>query len=130
MSGAVPLGFQWYPNVTAPIQGKGALALAVAGDQRLTALPDVPTAEEAGLPTYKVAGWFGLAAPSHTPRPILEKLNKGVADALDDPAVRQGFDQAGAQPMALPLEQSRKFLSDEIVKYRDIITKAGVPRIQ
>ena len=130
MSGAVPLGFQWYPNVTAPIQGKGALALAVAGDQRLTALPDVPTAEEAGLPMCKVAGWFGLAAPSHTPRPILQKLNKGVATALDDPSVRQGFDQAGAQPLALPLEKSRKFLSDEIVKYRDIITKAGVPRIQ
>jgi len=130
MSGAVPLGFQWFPNVAAPIQAKGALALAVAGEERLAALPDVPTAEEAGLPTYKVAGWFGLAAPSRTPRPILEKLNKGVADALDDPAVRQGFDQAGAQPLALPLEKSRKFLSDEIVKYRDIITKAGVPRIQ
>ena len=55
---------------------------------------------------------------------------KGVAAALNDPAVRQGFDQAGAQPLALPLEASRKFLSDEIVKYRDIITKAGVPRIQ
>src|SRR5437660_2282529 len=93
MSGAVPLGFQWFPNVAAPIQGKAALALAVAGDQRLAALPDVPTAEEAGLPMYKVAGWFGLAAPTRTPRPILEKLNKGVAAALNDPAVRQGFDQ-------------------------------------
>src|SRR5262249_43533518 len=50
MSGAVPLGFQWFPNVAAPIQAKGALALAVAGEQRLAALPDVPTAEQAGLP--------------------------------------------------------------------------------
>jgi tripartite-type tricarboxylate transporter receptor subunit TctC len=130
MSGAVPLGFQWFPNVAAPIQAKGARALAVAGDQRLAALPDVPTTNEARLPTYKVAGWFALAAPSRTPRPILEKLNNELTAALNDPAVRQGFDQAGAQPIALPLEQSRKFLSDEVVKYRDIITRAGVPRIQ
>src|SRR5215471_6277401 len=130
MSGAVPLGFQWFPNVAAPIQAKGALALAVAGDQRLAALPDVPTAEEAGLPGYKVAGWFGLAAARRTPRPILEKLNKAVAVALNDPAVRHGFDQAGAQPVRLPLEASRKFLTDEIVKYREIIIRAGVPRIQ
>ena len=50
MSGQVPLGFQWYPNVAAPLQAKGAKALAVAGANRLDALPDTPTTKEAGLP--------------------------------------------------------------------------------
>src|SRR5207342_558494 len=75
IAGQVPLGFQWFPNVSAPIEAKGAKPLAVAGD-RLAALPDVPTTTEAGLPEYKVSGWFALAAPAGTPRPILEALNK------------------------------------------------------
>jgi tripartite-type tricarboxylate transporter receptor subunit TctC len=130
ISGQVPLGFQWYPNVAAPLQSKGAKALAVAGKERLAALPDTPTAIEAGLPEYQVAGWFALAAPAGTPRPILERLNKELAEALKDPAVRQGFAKAGAQPMALTLDAAKQFHAEEIVKYRGIIEKAGIKQIQ
>jgi tripartite-type tricarboxylate transporter receptor subunit TctC len=130
MSGTVALGFQWFPNVAGPIQAKGATALAVAGDNRLAALPDTPTSNEAGLPEYKVSGWFALAAPAGTPRPILERLNKELAAALADPAVRDGFAKAGAEPMALSLELSAKFHSEEIVKYRNIIKNAGIAQIE
>jgi tripartite-type tricarboxylate transporter receptor subunit TctC len=130
IAGTVPLGFQWFPNVSGPIQAKGATPLAVAGDQRLAALPDTPTTTEAGLPQYKVDGWFALAAPAGTPKPILERLNKEIADALKDPAVRAGFENAGAVPIALTLDQAKKFHADEIVKYRDIITKAGIAQIE
>lgn len=129
IAGIVPLGFQWYPNVAGAIGAKGAIPLAVAGDKRLAVLPDTPTTTEAGLPEYKVAGWFALLAPGGTPRPILEKLNKEMTAALNDPAVRQGFEKAGAEPIALPLDQAKKFHADEIKKYRDIIEKAGIPKI-
>ena len=75
MSGQVPLGFQWYPNVAAPLQAKGAKALAVAGANRLDVLPDTPTTKEAGLPQYQVSGWFALLAPKGTPAAIVAKLN-------------------------------------------------------
>jgi tripartite-type tricarboxylate transporter receptor subunit TctC len=130
IAGQVQLGFQWFPNVAGPINAKGATALAVAGDRRLAALPDTPTTAEAGLPQYKVDGWFALAAPAGTPKPVLERLNKELADALKDPAVRQGFEKAGAVPIALTLDQAKKFHAAEIVKYRDIITKAGIPKIE
>jgi tripartite-type tricarboxylate transporter receptor subunit TctC len=130
IAGLVQLGFQWYPNVSGPIDAKGATALAVAGDQRLPALPDSPTTTEAGLPEYKVDGWFALAAPVGTPRPILERLNKELAEALKDPAVRASFEKAGAVPIALGLEQAKKFQADEISKYQDIITKAGIAKIE
>ncbi len=129
IAGTVPLGFQWFPNVAAPLQ-KGAKALAVAGEQRLAALPDTPTTTEAGLPEYKVAGWFALAAPGGTPRPILERLNKELNAALKDPVVRQGFAKAGAAPIALSLDAAKKFHANEIVLYRGIIAKAGIPQIQ
>jgi tripartite-type tricarboxylate transporter receptor subunit TctC len=130
IAGQVPLGFQWFPNVAAPLASKGAKALAVAGTERLAALPDTPTTTEAGLPEYKVAGWFALAAPAATPRPILERLNKELAAALKDPAVRQGFAKAGAAPMALSLDEAKKFHAREIGLYRNIITNAKIPQIQ
>lgn len=130
IAGTVPLGFQWFPNVAGPINAKGAIPLAVAGDKRLPALPDTPTTTEAGLPEYKVAGWFALLAPGGTPRPILERLNKELALALDDPEVRKGFEKAGAVPMTLPLDQAKKFHADEVAKYRDIIIKAGIAKIE
>ncbi len=104
--------------------------LGVAGDERLGALPDTPTTTEAGLPEYKVSGWFALAAPGGTPRPILERLNKELNAALKDPAVREGFAKAGAAPIALSLDAAKKFHADEIVHYRNIITKAGIAQIR
>src|SRR5580692_9889670 len=71
MAGQVPLGFQWYPNVSAALAAKGAKALAVAGANRLDALPDTPTTKEAGLPDYIVSGWFALLAPKGTPPAIV-----------------------------------------------------------
>jgi tripartite-type tricarboxylate transporter receptor subunit TctC len=129
MSGTVQLGFQWYPNVAGPIQAKGANPLAVAGDNRLPVIPDTPTSKEAGLPEYKVNGWFALLAPKGTPKTILERLNKEVIGALKDPAVKSAFEKAGADTIALPLDQAKKFHHDEIIKYRDIITKAGINKI-
>ena len=129
IAGTVPLGFQWYPNVAGAIGAKGAVPLAVAGDKRIPTLPDTPTTTEAGLPDYKVSGWFALLAPGGTPKPILERLNKELTAALADPAVREGFMKAGAETMAIPLDRAKKFHADEIKKYRDIITKAGIPQI-
>ncbi len=85
IAGSVPLGFQWYPNIAGPLQAKGANPLAVAGDKRIPTLPDTPTTTEAGLPEYKVNGWFALLAPGGTPKPILERLNKELIAALNDP---------------------------------------------
>jgi len=129
MSGQVPLGFQWYPNVSAALAAKGAKALAVAGVNRLEALPDVPTTKEAGLPQYVVSGWFALFAPHGTPPAISAKLNSALKAAIEDPGVHTRFAQQGAETIYMTLDQSKKFLSDEIVKYRDIITKASIPQI-
>jgi tripartite-type tricarboxylate transporter receptor subunit TctC len=126
MAGLVPLGFQWYPNVAGALQAKGANALAVAGENRLAVLPDTPTTAEAGVPQYKMGGWFALLAPAGTPRPILERLNREMAAALKDAKVREAFGNAGAEPMALGLEQAKQFQAAEIAQYREIITRAGI----
>jgi tripartite-type tricarboxylate transporter receptor subunit TctC len=130
MSGTVQLGFQWFPNVAGPINAKGAIPLAVAGDKRIAALPDVPTTTEAGLPAYKINGWFALLAPKGTPKEIIERLHKETAAALNDPQVKKGFETAGAETMIVPLAEAKKWQHDEIAKYTDIIAKAGIQKIE
>jgi len=130
IAGVVPLGFQWYPNIAGPLQANGAVPLAVAGDKRIPALPDTPTTTEAGVPEYKVNGWFALLAPKGTPKPILERLNKEVNAALSDPATKTAFEKAGAEAIPMQLDAAKKFHASEIVKYREIIAKAGIERIE
>jgi tripartite-type tricarboxylate transporter receptor subunit TctC len=130
MSGQVPLGFQWYPNIAASLQAKGAKALAVAGPNRLEILPDTPTTKEAGLPQYQVSGWFALLAPKGTPAPIVNKLNNALKEAVADPQVHAGFERQGAETMYLPPDQAAKFISDEIKKYHDIIVNAHIAQIE
>jgi tripartite-type tricarboxylate transporter receptor subunit TctC len=130
MAGVVQFGFQWLPNVSSAIQAKGAKALAVAGPNRLDALPDTPTTKEAGLPEYVVSGWFALMVPKGTPPAVVTRLNDEVKAAMADPEVRAKFQQQGAETVYLPPDKASKFISDEIAKYRDIITKAGIPQIE
>jgi tripartite-type tricarboxylate transporter receptor subunit TctC len=127
IAGTVQLGFAWYPNVSGPLTANGAIPLAVAGDARLAVLPNTA---QAGLPQYKFDGWFGLGAPAGVPRDILERLNAALNEALRDPTVRVRFEEIGAAPIGLELDKARTFLVDEVVKYRDIITKAGIAKIE
>jgi tripartite-type tricarboxylate transporter receptor subunit TctC len=130
IAGAVPLGFQWLPNVMAPLNSGGAKALAVAGDKRLSALPDTPTSIEAGLPEYQASGWFAVQVPHGTPKDIIARINREMAAAIADPVVRERFEQQGAEPKVISPEAATKFVSDEVVKWHDIIVKAGIPQIQ
>jgi tripartite-type tricarboxylate transporter receptor subunit TctC len=130
ISGAVPLGFQWLPNVLATLNSGGARALAVASKTRMTALPDVPTTAEAGLPSYEASGWFTMLAPRGTPKPIVARLNQELNAALKDPAVRDRFTEQGAEAVIFTPEELAKFIASEIAKWRDIISKAGIPQIQ
>lgn len=130
IAGQVPLGFQWLPNVSGPLQSGGARALAVGSRTRLAALPDVPTTAEAGLGDYISSGWFALAAPHGTPKLIVNRLNSELAAAVADPAVRTRLLEVGAEPVAMSTDDSRRFLADEIVKWRDVIVKAGIPPIE
>ncbi len=130
MAGTVPLGFQWLPNVLAALNAGGARALAVASKQRMAALPDVPTTAEAGLPNYQASGWFVMLAPRDTPKPIVAKLSHEFTAALSDPELRKKFTEQGAEPVIFTPDELGKFISAEIVKWRDIITKAGIQPIQ
>jgi len=126
MSGTMPVSFQLLPNVLGNIKAGHLRALAIASKQRLAALPDVPTAAEAGLKGYESAAWFGFLAPRGTPRAPIDRLNKEIAAAVADPAVRGRLTDFGAEPLASTPEEFGKYISAEVVKWREIITKGGI----
>jgi len=78
-------------------------ALGVTSAKRSSALPDVPTIAEAGLPGYEATAWFGILAPAGAPEPVIKKLNTEISAVLRDPTFNtwmegQGFDVAGGSP--------------------------------
>jgi tripartite-type tricarboxylate transporter receptor subunit TctC len=126
VGGQVPLGFQLVPNVIGQIKAGHVRPLAVASAQRLAALPEVPTSAELGMKGYESAAWFAFLAPRGTPRPIIDKLHAEIAAAMADPAVRGRFADFGAEPMASTPEELARFISAEVAKWREIITKAKI----
>jgi len=130
IAGAVPVGFQWLPNVSAPLQSSDARALAVAASKRMTALPDVPTLAEAGIKNYEASGWLALLAPRGTPTSVIAKLNEELVAAINDPSVTAKIIEQGAEGVSTTPEELAKFIAAESAKWRDIIVKAGIPPIQ
>jgi tripartite-type tricarboxylate transporter receptor subunit TctC len=126
IAGSVQTGFQFLPNVITPLKTGDAIALAVTSPTRMSALPDVPTAKEAGLDGYETYGWLALLAPKDTPRPIIDRLHTELAAAIKDETVKARFLDLGAEPVAISPEETSKFISAELKKWREIITKAGI----
>jgi tripartite-type tricarboxylate transporter receptor subunit TctC len=130
IAGTVPLGFQWLPNVSGPLQSGDAKALAVTVSNRMHALPDVPTMAEAGINNYETSGWLALLAPRATPKRVLAKLHHELDAAAADPTVRAQIIEQGAEPVVTSSEELAAFIASETVKWRTIIAKGNVPIIQ
>src|SRR5262245_12605342 len=102
------------------------VALAAATEQRLPALPDVPTVIESGFPGFIAANWWGMAVPSGTPDAIVVLLNQAVAEALGDPAVAEQFAALG---LVVPHETRAQFaaeLKDEAALWSGIIRRGNI----
>lgn len=104
-------------------------AYAITSDKRIDALPDVPTADEAGLPGFHVSTWNALFAPAGTPKPVIDKLNAAAVIALADPAVKTRFNNLG-QDIPPRAQQTPEALAAlvkaDIEKWWPIITAAGI----
>jgi tripartite-type tricarboxylate transporter receptor subunit TctC len=97
LAGRIDLLFDQASNSLAQVRGGKIKALAVTAERRLTGAPDIPTADEAGLPGFHVSVWHGMWAPKGTPKPVIAKLNAAVVAALSDPDVQQRLAKLGQQ---------------------------------
>ena len=116
-------------NTTSQIKAGKIKVYGVTTKSRLSALPQVPTMHEAGLPGFEIAVWQGLYAPKGTPKDVIDTLTKALQAALADPVLKKRFDDLGTIPAsrenATPTAL-RNHLKSEIDKWAPIIKKAGV----
>ena len=102
------------------------VALAVSSTHRSADLPDVPTTLEAGFKNSEYDFWFGVFAPSKTPRAIIERLNREVTKALEDPAVKDKLTKLGVQPMPMTAQQFDDYVRGELEQNAALVKAAGI----
>ena len=101
-------------------------ALAISSAKRAAIVPDVPTFEEAGVPDFRVGGWYGILAPAGTPRPVVMRLNKEIVAAVQAPEVKSRFDEALVTPGTGTPEEFTAFLQAEAARWSQLIRTVGI----
>jgi tripartite-type tricarboxylate transporter receptor subunit TctC len=124
--GHVDAMFATLPSAVALIKAGKLHALAVTGEQRSPALPDVPTAKESGLPGLVVTTWNGVIAPAGTPAAVISKLAQALKQVVDDPDIRQKLAAVGAEPMYTPPQAFAGIIRGDFARWSSLIRKAGI----
>ena len=101
-------------------------ALAVTTAKRSSALPDVPTLEEAGLKGFDIGTWFGVLAPAATPKDVLQRLNAEMVKIIQSPEFRKRMEEIGAEPIGNSPEQMARQIKDETEKFARLVKDAKV----
>jgi tripartite-type tricarboxylate transporter receptor subunit TctC len=126
VGGHVMLAFNTLPPAIGNIQAGKLNAIAVCAPERLAAIPNVPTAAEAGLPGLDVVLYYGLAAPAGTPRPIIERLNKELRAIVTSDEVRNRLISDGGGPAPGTPEEHAANIAREEGKWAAVIKKLGL----
>lgn len=126
ISGRVDLSFQVPITVMTYVASGRLKAIAITGDNRAPALPDVPTFSEAGLPGFHAEGWFGIVAPAATPKFAINKMSSEVAAILALPDVRDYLIKQGSEAYILTPEQVNALIKSDIARYAKIIRDANI----
>jgi tripartite-type tricarboxylate transporter receptor subunit TctC len=126
VAGHVSMLFDIAPLAKAQIEAKTVRGLAVAGSQRLSVLPDLPSMAEQGLPELEGGPWFGLLAPAGTPRAVIDWLNSETKKAFSSADVRDRFISQGINlPLGTP-EEFAAFITADSKRWGDVIRRAGI----
>jgi tripartite-type tricarboxylate transporter receptor subunit TctC len=126
LGGHVDIYFSSLPPALGLVGEGKVRALAVTGSRREQALPDLSTVAEAGLPGYEAVLHYGIAAPAGTPRPIVDKLNAALREALAAADTRTAMASAGVEPMPSTPEDYAADIDREETKWSRIVREAGV----
>jgi len=126
MGNMVSVMFVPPPATLGPAAAGRIKLIAVSGDSRIPALPDVPTVSESGISNYSVNNWYGLFAPAGTPEAVLNTLSSAVADVLKDKKVLDTLAKQGGEAGKLDRKQFSAYVADEVAKWGKVAKQAGV----
>jgi len=124
--GHVDAMFATLPSAVALIKGGKLRALAVTGTRRSAALPDVPTAREAGMKDLVVTTWNGVLAPAGTPQDVIERLHAALAAAVADPDIKARLAAVGAETVTTTPQAFTATLRSDFELWSGVIRRAGI----
>lgn len=100
--------------------------LAVTSPQRSPAMPELPSIAETGVAGYEVTNWYGVLAPAAVRKTVLDRLNRGIVEALRSPELAERFQRDGVEPVGSTPAEFRKHIHDEIGKWERVVKAAGI----
>ena len=126
MATEVNMMFDNLPSALGLINGGKLKALAVTTPMRSSALPDVPTMEEAGMKGFQVFSWFGVAAPTGLPAPVLQKLEQALERVANMPEVKAAMLKSGAEPAWANSQGLASFMQADTAKWKNVAAFANI----
>ena len=110
-----------------PFHDSGKLrGLGVTSSKRATAMPNVPTIAEAGLPGYELSSWYGILAPAGTPRPIVDQLNAAIVKIVAMPDVQKTMLEGGSEPQSSTPDEFAARIKADVAKFTKVVKDAGL----
>lgn len=125
VAGQVQMFFSVISAVVPYIKDGRLKPLAVASTQRSTALPDVPTMAEAGLPGLEATNWFAVLIPARTPREIISRLNGMIVEVLRTSDMSNRLAKLGVEPVGNTSEECDTQIKSEVVKWANVVKVSG-----
>ena len=125
LSGQVDFNFDNLAAAAANIRSGKLKALAVTTAQRASAMPELPTMVESGLPGFDIGTWFGLFGPARLPADVTARLNKAFVEALGTPELKARMAALMAEPAPTTPEQFGAFVKAELLKYEQVVKASG-----
>ena len=129
LGGQIQLLFDSVPTMAPMIKSGLVRPIATSGKTRSPILPDVPTLDEAGAKGFQATLWTGFMAPAATPKQIVAKLHDAISKAVSQPAIKQQWEEQGANPMTMTQGEYAAFMHAQVDKWAGIIKANSIPPI-
>ena len=126
VAGHLHFAFPSIPASVGFIRTGKLVALGVTTAQRAAALPEVPTIQEAGVPGYEVAGWYGIIGPAGMPQALVARLNREINAVLNAPELRKQLLMRGADARTGTPEEFAAGMANDMKKWQKVVTAAGI----
>ena len=128
LGGDLPLVVATPTVAVAQVKAGKLKVVATSGGTRWSGMPDVPTADEAGVPGFDVRSWVGMAAPAGTPKPVIERLNAEVQKVLQLPDVRARLEALGGEARGSTPQEMKERVVFEVARWKKVIAESKIPQ--
>lgn len=125
IAGHVAVSFATAPSAVQNVKTGKIKALGVSTSRRISALPDVPTLAESGLPGFDASGFFGLVGPPNLPPALVAKINAAVVKIIKEPAMSKYLSEQGADPITSTPAEYASLIKDEVAKWGKVVKASG-----